>query len=1220
MVDFVAYVHGDITSVTQVLSQVALVSSSVDFKDALVVSMIAGFLASLLGGLLQGGRLSPMGFFVPAFIYAAGIVPTANLIITNDRTGAIASVDDLPIVIAAPISIITIMGHNVSVMIEDSLGLGDKRITSDNNALIPIRAPLAYKDVLTQPEVMRAASILPGSGLDVILDTRAYVQSCVVPNYDKGSFTRATFLGGDLTTVFNTGTAAQVATSTGGTLSCSQLYSLLDAGMANSTFLDNVETAVNDHYARYPGDTTTGARYRSALQSSVANEVKFVKGVLWLYALDYSEKLFRGMGGAQSSSAALGDALVQRLQNNRGQAEIVFETINMTIAFIEAWTFGIMPIMLLVLVFGSIGWKLGAKYFWLMIWIQLWHPSILIVVDIMQSWSQTMPGSGVFSVGEVRTFLEQTMRAEDIGYMMLSSATMLSMFLVYGSAPIFGVGLQRAISGGDNYDEKKVFGDTLSRAPTYSMQPAFEKTGAGGWTGTGASSTFGDVMFSVNMNRASGLSMRDAAQIVKLGAKFAQSGFGLETVVGNSTALDQARITSQDNTVSGGSGVATDARAGATASTTLGGGVSNLNSDGQTNQVGVQAGLDGSVGLPLKDIAPLGATVGASVRGGSTNTSLDQESRQSGIGSHGDLTGSVAASNTGRVDQTEAVTNRNTDQASERASADKRATSGDQAGRRDEQSKADSQSVDETYSKLTTRSVQTSAVSGIQVATTIADRPELFNKLVETVNAAGLNGAVERMMHENRYELGKTFASEDAKYAFAALYVSQGMGGYLGPMSQENKDLVNALGDDFVDAATFGQKVDLEAPFDPGAVRGAPGMVEDPLLRAQQLAQGFDMDRDAFDARLKSAANPADLTRIYSGMIDEMNQNAVTGGQWNGIFSGVREELERMQNGIMENRTSADAYREDGWFGALGSFAPFNAEESLDRTALGYLGLLDTVSGDPEASVANRLDRYAKADAADVSGPLAEYMALTQLRDGAEVRGDHDMANQFAERMGALEEMHPGLAGESGARIQEIAADATTSQGFADRFSLAQGWFQYGETKGQIEAMTGLQIRDDGEGIVWTSPSAMPVAGGAGPEVASMIGATIDRYKDDPRIAAAGLSSDDFGRVFTNLVRQESGFRPGAIGPETRTGERAIGLTQLMPGTAQYLGVDPSDPAQNLDGGARYFLEQLGNFGSVDLALAAYNAGPGAVEKHGGIPPYDETRNYVASIRSRSGV
>jgi hypothetical protein len=1069
MADYVAYVHGDITSVTQVLSQVALVAASADFQDALLVSMLAGFLASLLGGLFQGARLNLMGFFVPFFIYVAGIIPTANLIITNDRTGAIAAVDDLPIVVAAPISIITVLGHNLSVMIEDSLGLGDKRITSDNNALIPIRAPLAYKDVLTQPEVMRTASILPGSGLNVIEDTRAYVQSCVVPNYDKGTFSRAAFLGGDLTTVFNTGTAAQVATSTGGTLSCSQLYSLLDSGMSNTTFLDNIETAVNDHYARYPGDTTTGSRYRTALQSSVANEARFVKGVLWLYALDYSEKSYRGMGGAQSSSAALGDALVQRLQNNRGQAEIVFETINMTIAFIEAWTFGIMPIMILVLVFGSIGWKLGAKYFWLMIWIQLWHPSILIVVDIMQTWSQSMPGGGVFSVGEVRTFLEQTMRAEDIGYMMLSSATMLSMFLVYGSSSVFGVGLQRAISGGDTYDEKKVFGDSLSRAPTYSMQPAFEKTGSGGWVGTGAASAFGDVMFSVNMNRAGGLSMRDAAQIVKTGARFAEAGFGVDNTVNSTTALDRGRTTTHEQGVAGTSGVGNDVRAGAGSSTTFGDGLSQLDSASQSANVGVQAGLDGSVGLPLKDIAPIGASGSAAIRGAVGNATLEQESRQNGMGTHGDLSNTVGVSNTGRVDQTEGVTNRNTDQVSDRESSDKRATATDRAGRRDEESKSNSQSVDGSYSEMTTRTVQTSAVSGLQVATTIADRPELFNKLVETVNAAGLNGAVERMMHENRYELGKAFANEDARYAFAALYVSQGMGGYLGRMSDDRKDLVNALGDDFVDAATFGQKVDLDAPFDPGAVRNAPGMVEDPLQRAQQLAHGYDMNRDAFDARLATAANPADLTAIYSGMIDEMNQNAVAGGQWNGMFSGVRDRLERMQDGIMANSQSADAYREDGWFGVLGSFTPFHDEPSLDRAALGSLAIMDTVHGDPDASVRNRLDRYAKAGASDVSGPLAEYMALSQLRDGAEVRGDSVMAQQFSERMATMEEMHPGLAGENGARIQEVAADATTSKGFADRFTLAQGWFQYGETKAQIEDMTGLQIRDDGQGVVWSA-------------------------------------------------------------------------------------------------------------------------------------------------------
>ena len=69
-----------------------------------------------------------------------------------------------------------------------------------------------------------------------------------------------------------------------------------------------------------------------------------------------------------------------------------------------------------------------------------------------------------------------------------------------------------------------------------------------------------------------------------------------------------------------------------------------------------------------------------------------------------------------------------------------------------------------------------------------------------------------------------------------------------------------------------------------------------------------------------------------------------------------------------------------------------------------------------------------------------------------------------------------------------------------------------------------------------------------------------------------------------------------------------------MPATARMLGVDRRDPAQNLEGGARYLAQQYARFGSWPLALAAYNAGPAAVERHGGIPPYRETRGYVTAI------
>ena len=97
------------------------------------------------------------------------------------------------------------------------------------------------------------------------------------------------------------------------------------------------------------------------------------------------------------------------------------------------------------------------------------------------------------------------------------------------------------------------------------------------------------------------------------------------------------------------------------------------------------------------------------------------------------------------------------------------------------------------------------------------------------------------------------------------------------------------------------------------------------------------------------------------------------------------------------------------------------------------------------------------------------------------------------------------------------------------------------------------------------------------------------------------------------LVWQESRWRTNAVSP---VGAR--GLAQLMPGTARYLGVDPDDPRQNLEGGARYLREQLDRFGGdLEKALAAYNAGPGRVQKAGGIPRIRETQLYVAAIMCR---
>lgn len=112
-------------------------------------------------------------------------------------------------------------------------------------------------------------------------------------------------------------------------------------------------------------------------------------------------------------------------------------------------------------------------------------------------------------------------------------------------------------------------------------------------------------------------------------------------------------------------------------------------------------------------------------------------------------------------------------------------------------------------------------------------------------------------------------------------------------------------------------------------------------------------------------------------------------------------------------------------------------------------------------------------------------------------------------------------------------------------------------------------------------------------------------------ISAAAARNGVDPNLLSGLIRAESNFDPRATSPAG-----AQGLTQLMPATAASVGVsNPLDPAQSIEGGARYLRAQLDRFGGDPVkALAAYNAGPGAVERFGGVPPYAETQGYVRRV------
>lgn len=345
------------------------------------------------------------------------------------------------------------------------------------------------------------------------------------------------------------------------------------------------------------------------------------------------------------------------------------------------------------------------------------------------------------------------------------------------------------------------------------------------------------------------------------------------------------------------------------------------------------------------------------------------------------------------------------------------------------------------------------------------------------------------------------------------------------------------------------------------------------------------------DARL--AAATSDLNELVGRLGQAEAEHAAAAEEAQRAGESIAEadvELQRIigewedSRALFQNRVAAAYKHGTPWGAALFTESLFEAQD-LHEVAVNVRAVQAIMREDLRAM---RQARQLALEAADARRRMADLRRAALDKQAAADRARDQVAALVDRQHAVIAEIEEQRA-ERQRILDAVAADRQQMAALVIRLSEVSA-----RLSGLLEAGLGPQVDlpFDGPAPEWAARLPQP-----GRQWASAITAAAGRV---------GLSP----QLFASLVWAESYFQPGAV-----SSAGAIGLSQLMPATARSLGVDPWDPIDNLIGGSRYLRAQLGTFGQVDLGLAAYNAGPNAVERAGRrVPDKVETQMYVLRV------